>query len=75
MSGATSNTTDNVAAIDGGRFSQTIVREAPDAIVYADAQGIIRFWNHGAERTFGFALPPWRIALQSCVATAGNQVS
>ena len=24
------------------RFSQTFVREAPDAIIYADAQGIIR---------------------------------
>src|SRR5207248_8043752 len=24
------------------------------------------------ERTFGFALPPWQMALQSCVATPGN---
>src|SRR5437588_8859957 len=55
MSGATSNTTGKAVSIDSGRLSQTIVREAPDAIVYADAQGIIRFWNHGAERTFGFA--------------------
>ena len=29
--------------------------EAPDAIVFADAEGIIRFWNRGAERIFGFA--------------------
>jgi PAS domain S-box-containing protein len=55
MCGATSNTTDNAAAIDSGRFSETIVRQAPDAIIYADARGIIRFWNHGAERVFGFA--------------------
>ncbi|HEX3414310.1 MAG TPA: PAS domain S-box protein, partial [Stellaceae bacterium] len=46
---------DNAMAIDSGRLSQTIVREAPDAIIYADAQGIIRFWNLGAERIFGFA--------------------
>ena len=49
MSDATSNTTDNAVAIDSGRLSHTIVREAPDAIVYADARGIIRFWNRGAE--------------------------
>ena len=55
MSGATSNTTDDAVAIDSGRLSQTILREAPDAIIYADARGIIRFWNHGAERVFGFA--------------------
>ena len=37
------------------RFYRTLVREAPDAIVYADAQGIITFWNKGAERVFGFS--------------------
>ena len=26
-----------------------------DAVVYADAEGLIRFWNKGAERIFGFA--------------------
>ena len=30
-------------------------REAPDAIVYADAAGVIAFWNKGAERIFGFS--------------------
>lgn len=55
MSDATSNTTDNTAPTDIGRFSRTLVREAPDAIIYADADGIIRFWNRGAERVFGFA--------------------
>jgi len=34
---------------------ENIVREAADAIVYADANGVIRFWNAGAERIFGFA--------------------
>ena len=55
MSGATSNTTGDAIAIDGGRLAQTIVRAAPDAIIYADARGMICFWNHGAERVFGFA--------------------
>jgi PAS domain S-box-containing protein len=36
-------------------FSLTLAREAPDAIVYADAEGVIRFWNLGAERLFGFS--------------------
>jgi PAS domain S-box-containing protein len=55
MSDATSTTTDNAVAIDIERFALTLAREAPDAIIYADSQGIIRFWNHGAERVFGFA--------------------
>ena len=29
-------------------------RDAADAIVYADAAGVIRFWNAGAARIFGF---------------------
>lgn len=37
------------------RFYRTLVRNAPDAIVYADAQGIIAFWNKGAERIFEFS--------------------
>jgi PAS domain S-box-containing protein len=36
-------------------FFETLVRNAPDAIVYADEDGVIRFWNRGAERVFGFA--------------------
>src|SRR5579871_3377714 len=34
---------------------EKIVREAADAIVYADAEGVIRVWNASAERIFGFA--------------------
>lgn len=36
------------------RFCWTLVNEAPDAIIYADSGGMIRFWNQGAERIFGF---------------------
>jgi PAS domain S-box-containing protein len=41
--------------IDIDRVCRTIAREAPDAIVYADAEGVIRLWNRGAERVFGFS--------------------
>jgi PAS domain S-box-containing protein len=37
------------------RFYRTLAREAPDAIVYADSEGRITFWNKGAERIFGFS--------------------
>jgi PAS domain S-box-containing protein len=41
--------------IDIDQFCLTLVREAPDAIIFADADGVIRLWNRGAERIFGFA--------------------
>jgi PAS domain S-box-containing protein len=40
---------------DVDRFYRTLAREAPDAIVYADAAGLIAFWNKSAERIFGFS--------------------
>ncbi len=40
---------------DVDRFSRTLVRESPDAIIYADAAGLISFWNKAAERIFGFS--------------------
>jgi PAS domain S-box-containing protein len=36
-------------------FASALVRHAADAIVYADAKGVIRFWNDAATRIFGFA--------------------
>ena len=41
--------------IDIDRFGLTLIREGPDAIIFADAEGVIRFWNRGTERIFGFA--------------------
>ncbi len=32
---------------------RTIMDNAPDAIVWADAKGVIRYWNRGAEELFG----------------------
>lgn len=40
---------------DIDRFARALVRDVPDAVVYADAEGVIRFWNAGATRIFGFA--------------------
>jgi PAS domain S-box-containing protein len=34
---------------------QHIVEESPIAVVYGDAQGVIRLWNSGAEQMFGWS--------------------
>jgi PAS domain S-box-containing protein len=34
---------------------QSIVDQAGDAIMFSDREGIIRLWNRGAERMFGFS--------------------
>ena len=36
------------------RLLNQLVEEAPDAILIADREGIIRFWNRGAELVFGY---------------------
>jgi PAS domain S-box-containing protein len=36
-------------------FLARLARDCPDAIVYADATGNIRFWNVAATRIFGFS--------------------
>jgi PAS domain S-box-containing protein len=35
-------------------LGNTVLDDVPDAIIYADRDGRIRFWNAGAERIFGF---------------------
>ena len=40
---------------DFDRFCHVLAREIPDAVIYADRDGVIRFWNAGAERIFGFS--------------------
>lgn len=36
-------------------FADTLVAQCPDAIIYADAGGTIRYWNEAATRIFGHA--------------------
>jgi PAS domain S-box-containing protein len=38
-----------------GRFCWMLVHAGPDAIVYTDIGGLIRFWNLSAERLFGYS--------------------
>jgi PAS domain S-box-containing protein len=35
-------------------LSAQILAQTPDAIIFADGDGVIRLWNHGAEVLFGF---------------------
>ena len=39
--------------LDDNTLCRQILTLAPDAILFADQRGIIRLWNHGAERIFG----------------------
>ena len=41
--------------LDLADFAGCLVSGMADAIVYADAEGVIRAWNRGATRIFGFA--------------------
>ncbi|MGD9616968.1 MAG: PAS domain-containing protein [Alphaproteobacteria bacterium] len=41
--------------LDSSRFCWTLVNDGPDAVIYADYGGLIRFWNRGAERIFGYS--------------------
>jgi PAS domain S-box-containing protein len=40
---------------DDSGLARAIVESAADAIIFADAQGVIRVWNAAATRLFGFA--------------------
>lgn len=42
---------------DVNRFCRILAQETPDAVIYADVDGVIRFWNTGAQRIFGFSEP------------------
>lgn len=40
--------------MDLDALGRRLIEGMPDALVVSDAHGIIRFWNEGAERIFGF---------------------
>lgn len=39
---------------DAREFGRALITEAADAVIYADAEGRILFWNQAATRIFGF---------------------
>lgn len=41
--------------LDIDHFAVALLQRMPDAVVYSDAEGVIRVWNAGAERMFGFS--------------------
>ncbi len=41
--------------LDLEQFATTLIRSMSEAVIYADADGIIRWWNGGAERMFGYS--------------------
>jgi PAS domain S-box-containing protein len=40
--------------LEPGQFALALVAGLPDALVYADQAGLIRVWNAGAARMFGY---------------------
>jgi PAS domain S-box-containing protein len=43
-----------MAAYEREWLYQRIVEDAPDAIIFADRDGVIRLWNAGAQAVFGY---------------------
>lgn len=41
--------------MDRDKLARELLDGMPDALVVSDRDGIIRVWNHGAERIFGFS--------------------
>jgi PAS domain S-box-containing protein len=44
----------NMQTPTGQALSEVLVADAPDAMIFAGRDGIIRVWNHGAETIFGY---------------------
>jgi PAS domain S-box-containing protein len=49
---ATREKTASIGLSDG--LAARILEESPDAILVCDVEGVVRYWNQGAERVFGF---------------------
>jgi PAS domain S-box-containing protein len=41
--------------VEQGDLAGLIVKAAPDAVIVADLEGVIRLWNPGAEAIFGYS--------------------
>lgn len=46
---------DGAVGFDLDAFSRALVEKSPDGILYAGSDGLIAYWNAGAERIFGFS--------------------
>jgi PAS domain S-box-containing protein len=44
----------NPSEPDAAAAAQAILHQLPDAVVFADCEGIIRFWNPSAAALFGY---------------------
>ena len=42
-------------AMTPDELCRRLIQETGDAVILCDAQGVIRYWNNGAQRVFGFA--------------------
>lgn len=45
----------SLGEVEVDRLARAVIADIPDAVVYADRDGIIRYWNAGAARIFGFS--------------------
>ena len=43
------------SAAESTFWPELLVEQAPDAIIFADREGVIRLWNRAAEELFGFS--------------------
>jgi PAS domain S-box-containing protein len=46
---------DSAVALVVPNFFQTLIEQAPDAMIFADREGKIRLWNSRAQAIFGYA--------------------
>lgn len=42
-------------SVDPPSSTELLVEQAPDALIFADREGLIRIWNARAEQLFGYA--------------------
>ena len=54
---ATSLQTGALSGDELTHLGEAVLFDIPDAVVFADCDGLIRFWNGGAVRIFGFTQP------------------
>ncbi len=52
---ATDSISQTLSKEDLANLGNAVLYGIPDALVFSDLEGVIRFWNGGAERIFGFS--------------------